>query len=83
MGHDTHDRLGDVRAPTLVVHGDADRMVPIDNGRRLAEAIPDARLLALPGAGHLYTTDDPGADRAVGDFLSEPTSPGPSSPAHR
>lgn len=78
MGHDVADRLGAIGAPTLVVHGDADRMVPTANGRRLAEEIPGARLIELPGAGHLYFTDAPQADRDVLAFLTEPSNPGPS-----
>jgi 3-oxoadipate enol-lactonase len=83
LGHDAADRLGAIGAPTLVVHGEADRMVPPANARVLAARIPGARLQTWPGAGHLYPTDEPRADRAVADFLSEPTSPGPSSPARR
>jgi pimeloyl-ACP methyl ester carboxylesterase len=45
-------------------------MIPVSNGRRLAEAIPDARLQILEGAGHLYMTDAPEADRDVLHFLA-------------
>lgn len=45
-------RLGSVRAPTLVIHGDADILVPVQNGRRVAAAIPGARLLEIEGMGH-------------------------------
>jgi len=38
--------------PTLVVHGEVDPLVPVENGRRTAEAIPGARLLLLPTMGH-------------------------------
>jgi pimeloyl-ACP methyl ester carboxylesterase len=81
LGHDAHDRLGEVAAPTLVVHGEEDRMVAPANARLLAGAIRDSELLTLPGAGHLYPTDEPSADPAVARFLSERSSPGPSSPA--
>ena len=70
LGHDTGDRLGDIRAPTLVVHGEEDRMVPAANARILAEAIPGARADLWPGAGHLYPTDEPEADRRVLEFLT-------------
>jgi 3-oxoadipate enol-lactonase len=73
LGHDAHARLGDIAAPTLVVHGEADRMVAPANARLLADAIPDAELLLLPDAGHLYPTDAPAADRAVARFLGERT----------
>jgi pimeloyl-ACP methyl ester carboxylesterase len=78
LGHDAVDRLPAIAAPTLVVHGDGDRMVAPENARLIATAIPGAELLMLPGAGHLYPTDDPEADRAVLRFLSERSSPGPS-----
>jgi pimeloyl-ACP methyl ester carboxylesterase len=78
LGHDAHGRLGDVRAPTLVVHGEADRMVAPANARLLAGSIPGAEPLMLPEAGHLYFTDDPAADQAVARFLSERSSRGPS-----
>ena len=45
-------RLGEIRAPTVVVHGTADPMFPLEHGRALAAAIPGARLLALDGFGH-------------------------------
>ena len=38
--------------PTVVVHGTADPMFPLEHGRALAAAIPGARLLALDGFGH-------------------------------
>jgi pimeloyl-ACP methyl ester carboxylesterase len=53
--HASGDRtpaLRGVRVPTLVVHGEADPLVPTAGGRATAEAIPDAELLVLPGMGH-------------------------------
>ncbi|WP_137844483.1 alpha/beta hydrolase [Microbacterium sp. 2FI] len=46
--------LGTITAPTLVIHGTNDAFVPIDHGRRLAAAIPQARGLWLEGAGHPF-----------------------------
>lgn len=40
--------------PTLVVHGDADRLVPLEGGRATASAIPGARLEIIEGMGHDY-----------------------------
>ena len=45
-------RLRSLRLPTLVVHGDADILVPIENGRNVAAAIPGARLVEIEGMGH-------------------------------
>jgi pimeloyl-ACP methyl ester carboxylesterase len=46
------DALASVRIPTLVVHGDADPLVPVAAGLDTAEAIPDAELLIIEGMGH-------------------------------
>lgn len=46
--------LRSVRVPTLVLHGDCDRLVDISGGRRTAEVIPGARFVALEGMGHDY-----------------------------
>jgi 3-oxoadipate enol-lactonase len=70
LGHDAHDRLARIPAATLVVHGEEDVMVPPANGRLLANLIPDARLLELGGAAHLYPTDEPDADREIAAFLT-------------
>ena len=59
LGHDALDRLPGVEAPTLVVHGEEDRMVDPANARLLVEAIPGAQLVTWPEAGHLYPTDEP------------------------
>jgi len=44
--------LPEVRVPTLVVHGTEDRRVPFEDGRRLAQRIPGARLYPMVGSGH-------------------------------
>jgi pimeloyl-ACP methyl ester carboxylesterase len=53
-----------IRAPTLVIHGTADPMFPIEHGEALADEIPGARLLALEGAGH-------GIDRADWETIAQ------------
>jgi pimeloyl-ACP methyl ester carboxylesterase len=45
-------RLGSISVPALVIHGDADILVPVENGRNVAAAIPGARLLEIEGMGH-------------------------------
>ena len=50
--------LSSISSPTLVIHGTADPMFPIEHGEALAEEIPNAALLRLEGAGHgLYRAD--------------------------
>lgn len=46
------DRLGDVSAPCLIVHGTADPLFPIGNAEALAREIPRSRLERMPGIGH-------------------------------
>ena len=67
--HSTYGRLGDIAAPTLVVHGWQDMIQSPMNARVLADAIPGAELRLWPQAGHLYVTDEPEADCAVARFL--------------
>ncbi|MDQ3942890.1 MAG: alpha/beta hydrolase [Actinomycetota bacterium] len=50
---DASSEVGNIASPTLVIHGSDDRYVPVANAVALAEAIPDARLRILDGAGHL------------------------------
>lgn len=50
--------LSSITAPTLVIHGSADPMFPLEHGRTLAEEIPGAALLVLDGAGHGVYRED-------------------------
>jgi pimeloyl-ACP methyl ester carboxylesterase len=47
------NRLSQISAPTTVLHGEADRVVPIENARKLVALIKGAQLVSLPGVGHL------------------------------
>lgn len=47
-----HDRLGSIDAPTLVIHGTDDPILPFDHGQAIADSIPGAKLLAMQGVGH-------------------------------
>jgi pimeloyl-ACP methyl ester carboxylesterase len=66
------DRLSAIVAPTLVIHGENDQLVPPENGRILAGAIPGARLVMLPHASHIFLTDqlEPARD-AILSFLDQ------------
>jgi pimeloyl-ACP methyl ester carboxylesterase len=54
LGNDEHMqyRLGDIRAPTIVLHGTEDPLLPYGHAEALAAEIPGARLLPLEGVGH-------------------------------
>ena len=51
--HDVADQLEEIDTPTLVLHGDVDPLVRIENGRLLAERIRGARLIAYESVGHI------------------------------
>ncbi len=53
----TADRLGELTLPVLVVHGGADRLVPLANADVLAGLIRHAEVRVLPDAGHILLTD--------------------------
>jgi 3-oxoadipate enol-lactonase len=57
--HDTSARLPTLAAPTLVIHGDQDAMLPVANGRLIASLVPDARLEILEGVGHMFWWEQP------------------------
>ncbi|MGA3203302.1 MAG: alpha/beta fold hydrolase [Bryobacteraceae bacterium] len=67
----TFDRLAGIRAPTLIIHGETDQLVPPENARILAQHIAGSRLVMLPHASHIFVTDQPEAShREVLAFLS-------------
>ena len=67
--HDCYRQLDRIEAPTLVVHGADDRMIPVENGRMIAARIPGARLIELSDTGHLYPTEAPGVDEEISGFM--------------
>jgi pimeloyl-ACP methyl ester carboxylesterase len=64
--------LSRIRIPTLVLWGKDDRILPPEEGLRLATAIPGAHLVVLPDTGHVPQEETPEEfSRAVSSFLSE------------
>jgi 3-oxoadipate enol-lactonase len=64
------EQLGQITAPTLVVHGDCDPLIPYPNGQYLAEHIKGARLITFPGVGHISMIESPERfNREVIEFL--------------
>jgi 3-oxoadipate enol-lactonase len=58
---DSTPLLSQVAVPTLVITGDEDELIPVEESRRLARAIPGATLAILPRAGHLANLEQPDA----------------------
>jgi 3-oxoadipate enol-lactonase len=67
--HDTADRLGTIRCPTLVAGGRYDGIAPLANSEFLARSIPGAHLRLFDG-GHGFFLQDPEALPVIVDFLS-------------
>jgi pimeloyl-ACP methyl ester carboxylesterase len=62
--------LGQIRAPTLLLWGELDRMIPITNAQDYVQALPDSRLVRLPDTGHVPQEETPlDSLRPVQEFL--------------
>lgn len=69
---DSTPLLPGIRRPALVLVGEEDTLTPPEEAKRMARALPDARLLILPEAGHLANLENPKAFRtALLGFLAE------------
>jgi 3-oxoadipate enol-lactonase len=63
--------LEDIAVPTLVLTGELDRLTPVSLAQRMAQRIPGAQLLLIPGAGHISNLERPEQfNEAVSAFLS-------------
>ncbi len=59
LQHDARDRLPQIAAPTLILTGDDDRVIPGESSETLRDGIPDARLEVIEGTGHLFFIEAP------------------------
>jgi 3-oxoadipate enol-lactonase len=59
MGFDSYDRLPEIKAPTLIIHGDDDAIVPYQNGEILNGRIAGSRLSLIRRAGHMFFREFP------------------------
>jgi 3-oxoadipate enol-lactonase len=57
VAHDTYERLPEIKVPTLVIAGDADKLVPPENSRIIASRIPQAELVILKNMGHGFNIE--------------------------
>jgi len=63
--------LSSITIPTLVIVGEDDVLTTPADAQRIANGIPGAKLVVIPGAGHLSNMDQPDLfNRAVGDFAA-------------
>lgn len=67
---DLSSRYSHIKAPTLILWGEEDKVVPLANGVRLSKAIPNSTLLTIPRCGHIPHEELPDALRKpLADFL--------------
>jgi 3-oxoadipate enol-lactonase len=67
---DSTPDLPTIAVPTLVLHGEDDRIIPVEEARAMAAAIPGSHFAAVTGAGHLAPLEKPEiANAAIGAFL--------------
>jgi pimeloyl-ACP methyl ester carboxylesterase len=72
FGWEAYSRLGQIIAPTLVIHGESDRLVAPGNAKLIAERILGAKLVMIPHASHLFLTDQTEVSlHAILPFLNE------------
>ena len=69
MAADTYECLPQIKASTLIIHGEADNALPVENARILASRIPNAELVILKGVGHLLIEAGEEPNRIMLDFL--------------
>jgi 3-oxoadipate enol-lactonase len=71
IGWEAYSRISQIQAPTLVMHGEHDQLVPPENGKLIAERIPGANLAMIRNASHIFNTDQPeAAHAAILEFLA-------------
>ena len=69
--HDATRRLHQIQAPTLVLHGDGDELVPVSNATWLASRISGAQVQLVRGGTHLLVIESPGARKELHSWLDQ------------
>lgn len=66
------DQLAQIESPTLIIHGEKDRVVPFQFAEKLEEGIPDAKLEIVKGAGHIgFLEESDHINRLILNFLQK------------
>ena len=70
MTFNASKRLGEIKCPTLIVHGEQDVLIPPDNARMIKSRIAQAEMFLIPNAGHAFQAADPiGIHQRIVQFL--------------
>ena len=76
MLFDSHNRLPQMQVPTLILHGDRDRLNPVQNAQILHDRIPNSKLRIVPDVGHSFFWEKPKESaEAIVEFLSSVPAP--------
>jgi pimeloyl-ACP methyl ester carboxylesterase len=68
---DSKETLGQISVPTLIIHGQEDQIITMDESRTMHTGIQNSQLEIIPNAGHLPTLEQPKVfNRSVASFLS-------------
>lgn len=71
LAWEAYSRIPAIRVPTLVIHGESDRLIPPGNAEVISGRIPGAKLILIPQASHIFATDQPDASHdAILSFLA-------------
>jgi 3-oxoadipate enol-lactonase len=72
MDFEAYDRLGQMRCPVLIVHGDQDVLTPPANVALMKGVIPHAEVMMIPNAGHSFAAADPiGVHKKIVEWLKD------------
>lgn len=69
INHDTYYRLAEIKVPTLVIHGEQDRVLTVENAKLMASAIPESEVVIFEKTGHMLTEAGNKATEKILEFL--------------
>lgn len=68
-----HEQIKNIQTPTLILWGEKDTWIPLENGQKLDADLPNSKLIVYPGLGHVPMEEDPETTvKDVADFLKNP-----------
>lgn len=74
--HDALERLSQIKAKTLIIHGEGDMLIPPANGAQIAGAIPGSEYVQVPVVGHMWFWEEPQTTaKLITDFLAKVPAP--------